>query len=173
MMNGRGSLRHSQLAPGLQLPVHFQYYTTVTGFHTEIQSDKVSVRNFSTTETENHRLGLAFKRHPLKSYQSSLSFQLESSVLRARFPLGVFHGRPPFAAATDSLPVFPTAARHSPPPSYATRDAARMQWGWAWALLVVPTGARHWKAARQGSGVTVVSPVRCHVHVTSSPVRCY
>lgn len=37
--------------------------STPPGFSTEIQSDSISVRNFSTTETENHRL--AFKRHQL------------------------------------------------------------------------------------------------------------
>jgi hypothetical protein len=46
--------------------------------------------------------------------------QLVQSVPSARSPHGVFHGRPPL---DDRLPVFPTVARHSPPPSSAARDA--------------------------------------------------
>ena len=66
---------------------------------------------------------------------------MPSARLSARSPHGVFHGRPPFD--DDRLPVFPTVARHSPPPtrSSAARDAASR--GRACALLVVPTGARH------------------------------
>jgi hypothetical protein len=83
----------------LQLPVHFQY---TTGFHTEIQSDKVSVRNFSATETENHTGRLAFKRHPSPDadFQSSLDI----------VPVGV--ERAPSTLPTRcvrSSPIRPTA----------------------------------------------------------------
>ena len=63
------------------------------------------------------------------------------SVPSARSPHGVSRGRPSF---DDSLPVSPTVARHSPPPSSAARDAAPR--GRAGVLLVVPTWARHWES---------------------------
>ena len=140
-INFRTLVASGALAPlsacPLQLPVHHrvsQLKSNLTKFQYAI-----SVR-------------LKLKPNEQDKYQSVV-FQFVIVVLvgalsvpSARSPHGVSRGRPSF---DDSLPVFPTVARHSPPPSSAARDAAPR--GRAGVLLVVPTWARHWKAAQGGS----------------------
>jgi hypothetical protein len=110
----------TSLAPLQLAPCSFQYTTsTPPGFTTEIQSDKVSVRNSVRLKLKTQRTDKIPSRAVV--FQFVIVVQLVQSVPSARFPHGVFHGRPPF---DDRLPVFPTVARHSPPPSSAARDAA-------------------------------------------------
>ena len=93
-------LRHSQLAP-----CSFQYISSTPDFTTEIQTDKVSVLKISV------RLKLKPNEHnksPSVDFQFAIVVQLESSVPRARSPLGVFHGRPPFDRRLR--PRFPVAS---------------------------------------------------------------
>jgi hypothetical protein len=123
------ALRHSKLAP-----CSFQYtsslrLSTPPGFSTEIQSDKVSssVRNFSTTETENHRL--AFKRHPLifnRHCRSTGSLSRACSV-HAPHSVCTVVGRPP--GPFDRQPArLSDRGPPQPAPELCARDATLRGW---------------------------------------------
>ncbi len=147
---------HSQLAP-----CSFQYTSsTPPGFSTEVQSDSISVRNFSTTETENHRL--AFKRHQLiiKRHCRSVGVERAPRTLPTRCSTVVPH-------STVSLPVFPTAARHSPPPSSAARDATPT----SGPGLSVVGGATPGRDTGKRSEVVAKSGARCRPFAGAARAR--
>jgi hypothetical protein len=119
--------------------------STPLGFSTEIQSDSISVRNFSTTETENHRL--AFKRHQLiiKRHCRSVGVERAPRTLPTR-------------CVPRSSPIRPTAC-----PSFRPRPATARPRALRLATLLrgaglercwwCHTGKTHWKAVQGGSEV--------------------